>query len=82
MEKGPPTRRRLNPAPAADFFEGPRPEERTLTDFCRAPFSFGLVLLIPVSLMVWVFVVVMHSQPVLQILNKPQAASLLELFTR
>src|SRR5688500_2450495 len=78
----PTTMHRLDPAHAADLFEGPTPEERTLTDYCRTPFSFGLVLLIPVTLMVWAFVDVMHSRPVIQILNKPQAMSLLELLAR
>ena len=43
------TTHRPNTANAADLFEGRRPEERTLIDFCRTPFSFGLVPLIPVA---------------------------------
>jgi hypothetical protein len=55
----------LTSADAADLFEGPRPEERTLSDACRTPFSFGLSLLIPVLLMVAAFVLILHSRPTL-----------------
>ena len=52
MEKGRITAHWLTSADAADLFEGPRPEERTLIDTCRTPFSFGLTLLIPIALMI------------------------------
>ena len=69
-------------AHAADFFEGSRPEERTLIDYCRTPFSFGLVLAIPVTLMVWAFVVVLQSRPVLKIMNRPESATVFDVLTR
>jgi hypothetical protein len=73
------TTHQLDTAHAADLFEGPRPEERTLTDYCRTPFSFGLVLLIPVTIMVWAFVAVLQSRPVLQILKSPESSILLNV---
>ena len=75
------TTHRPNTANAADLFEGLRPEERTLIDYCRTPFSFGLVLLIPVIMMVWAFVGVMQSRPVLQILERPESSTLLEVLS-
>jgi len=75
------TMHRLNTANAADLFEGRRPEERTLTDYCRTPFSFGLVLLIPVIIMVWAFVNVVQARPMLHIL-KPDSLTVLEVTGR
>jgi hypothetical protein len=82
MEKGPMTMHQLDTAHAADLFEGPRPEERTLTDYCRTPFSFGLVLLIPVTIMVWAFIDVLQSRPVVDILKRPQSSILFDVVSR
>jgi hypothetical protein len=65
MEKGRIAALWLTSADAADLFEGPRPEERTLIDACRTPFSFGLSLLIPVALMLAAFVLILYSRPTL-----------------
>ena len=65
MEKGRITEHWLTSADAADLFEGPRLEERTLIDACRTPFSFGLILLIPVVLMVVAFVLLLQSRATL-----------------
>ena len=76
------TMHRLDTAHAADLFEGPTPEERTLTDYCRTPFSFGLVLLIPVTIMLWAFIVVLQSRPVVHILKSPQSSILFDVVSR
>ena len=70
MEKGRPTAHWLTSADAADLFEGPRPEERTLIDACRTPFSFGLTLMIPVALLIAALMLLLQSR-----------ASLMEQFT-
>ena len=64
MEKGRIAAHWLTPANAADLFEGRRPEERTLIDACLTPFSFGLILLIPVALMITAFLF-LHSRATL-----------------
>jgi hypothetical protein len=64
MENGQTTAHRVMTAYAADLFEGRTPEERTLIDVCRAPFSFGLLLLIPVAIMLTAFVFVLQSRPI------------------
>ena len=77
------TMHRLNTANAADLFEGRRPEERTLIDFCRTPFSFGLVLLIPVAVMLYGFISGMQSQSVpRQILKSLESPFNLEALNR
>jgi hypothetical protein len=63
MEEGPVTAQWLITADAADLFEGQRPEERTLVDACRPPFSFGLLLLIPAAIMVAALIMVLEGRP-------------------
>ena len=65
MEKGRIAAHWPNSADAADFFEGSTPEERTLIDYCRTPFSFGLILWIPVVLMITAFVLILNSRATL-----------------
>jgi hypothetical protein len=55
----------LTSADAADLFDGPTPEEQTLVDACRTPFSFGLTLLIPVALMIAAVALILHARPAL-----------------
>ena len=55
----------LTSADTDDLFEGPRPEEWTLVDACRTPFSFGLTLLIPVALMIAAVALILHARPTL-----------------
>ena len=63
MEEAPVTAHGLITADAAELFEGQRPEERTLVDACRPPFSFGLLLLIPVVIMVAALMMVLQGRP-------------------
>jgi len=63
MEEGPVTAQWLITADAADVFEGQRPEERTLVDACRPPFSFGLLLLIPTAIVVAAVIMVLQGRP-------------------
>jgi hypothetical protein len=83
MEKRVPAEDWPYTASAADLIAGQRPQERTLIDFCRSPFSFGLLLVVPIAIVVVVFVVILRMKPaLLQMFTGAEPASVVNVFGR